>query len=93
MQMIGFLVMAYFVYIIESQKDGTYYIGSTKDLSDRMERHNQGRSKYTKAKRPWKLVFSEKFPNRSAAVKREQQIKRRKARNYIENLIRASRQA
>lgn len=41
--------MAYFVYILQSVKDHSYYIGSTQDLSSRIERHNQGRSKYTKA--------------------------------------------
>ena len=84
--------MAYFVYIIKSQKDGTYYVGSTQNVEERLERHNQGRSKYTKAKKPWKLVYYEEQPDRSAAVKRERQIKNRKDRNYIENLIRASRQ-
>ena len=83
--------MAYFVYILESLRDGTYYVGSTNNLSDRLERHNQGRSRYTKVKRPWILVFSEKFPDRSAAVKREQEIKRRKSSDYIEGLVRASR--
>jgi len=85
--------MPYFVYILESLTDGTYYVGSTNNLSDRLERHNQGRSKYTKAKRPWQLIFSEKFPDRSAAVKRELEIKKRKDRTYIERLVRASRQA
>ncbi len=85
--------MTYFVYILESLRDGTYYVGSTNDLPDRLERHNQGRSRYTKVKRPWMLVFAEKFPDRSAAVKREQEIKRRKSRDYIENLVRASRHA
>ena len=84
--------MPYFVYILESLTDGTYYVGSTNNLSDRLERHNQGRSKYTKAKRPWRLIFSEPFPDRSAAVKKELQIKRRKDKTYIERLVRASRQ-
>ena len=39
--------MKYFVYIIESLKDGSYYVGSTQNLSEIMERHNQGRSTYT----------------------------------------------
>ena len=60
--------MAYFVYIIESLKDGSYYIGSTKDLAERLERHNQGRSKYTKAKRTWKLTYFEEHKDRSEAV-------------------------
>jgi putative endonuclease len=51
--------MANYVYIIQSLQDGTYYVGSTQALRKRLDRHNQGRSKYTKNKRPWKLVYSE----------------------------------
>ena len=83
--------MAYFVYILQSLKDRSYYIGSTQDLSSRIERHNQGRSKYTKAKRPWELVYSEEFPDRASAVNRENEIKSRKRRSFIEDLVRTSR--
>ena len=83
--------MSYFVYIIHSQKDGSYYVGSTQDVSQRLERHNQGRSKYTKSKRPWRLVYQEEHPDRSSAVKRENEIKGRKSRQYVENLVRTSR--
>jgi putative endonuclease len=85
--------MTYFVYIIDSLKDGTYYVGSTRDLNERIERHNQGRSKYTKAKKPWKIVFCEKHPDRSRASIREKEIKSRKSKSHIETLVRASRQA
>ena len=83
--------MPYYVYIIQSELDGSYYTGSTQDLSERIERHNQGRSKYTKAKRPWKLVYSEEHNDRSAAVNRESALKRRKSRDYIDKLVRTSR--
>jgi len=85
--------MAYFVYIIESLKDGTYYVGSTQNLTERLERHNQGRSTYTKGKRPWKLLYSEEHPDRSSASIREKEIKSRKSKSYIKTLVRASRQA
>jgi len=83
--------MPYYVYILQSLKDGTYYIGSTRNLEERLERHNQGRSKYTKAKRPWKLVYHEEYPNRSKAVRRENAIKGQKSTESIEALIRTSR--
>jgi len=82
--------MTYFVYIIQSARDSSYYIGSTQDLEERLSRHNQGRSKYTKNKRPWKLVYSEKFSDRSSAVKRENQIKRQKRKEFIEKLFKNS---
>jgi putative endonuclease len=82
--------MPFYVYILQSLKDGSYYIGSTNNLEDRVERHNQGRSQYTKLRRPWKLVYSEDYPDRSSAVKRELEIKKRKSKEFIENLIECS---
>jgi putative endonuclease len=67
--------MAYYVYILQSELDESFYIGSTQNLDERMQRHNQGRFVYTKAKRPWKLVYFEKYPDRSSVVERENQIK------------------
>lgn len=79
--------MPYYVYILQSELDGSYYVGSTKDLDERLHRNNQGRSQHTKVKRPWKLVYYKEFSDRSSAVKRENQIKRRKDKEFIETLI------
>ncbi|MBW1981162.1 MAG: GIY-YIG nuclease family protein [Deltaproteobacteria bacterium] len=59
--------MPYFVYILQSQKDGSYYVGSTQEVEERLCRHNEGRSSYTRAKRPWQLVYKEEFSSRSEA--------------------------
>ena len=85
--------MPFFVYILKSTFDGSYYVGPTVDIKERLNRHNQGRSTFTKSKRPWCLIYQEKHPNRSSAMKRESQIKNRKSRAYIETLIRTSHQA
>ena len=79
--------MPYHVYILQSIKDKTYYVGSTNNLKDRIMRHNEGRVSYTKARRPWKLVYFEEHPNRSSAAKRETEIKGHKRRSFIEALI------
>ena len=79
--------MPYYVYIIQSQTDESYCIGTSRDLTERIERHNQGRSKYTKPKRPWNLVYIEEHPDRSSAMKREYAIKRRKSKDYLAKLI------
>jgi len=79
--------MAFYVYIIQSELDRSYYIGSTQDLDERLRRHNQGRSTYTKAKRPWKLVYYEEFIDRSSAMKREREIKRQRSKKFIEALV------
>jgi len=85
--------MTHFVYIIQSLKDGSYYIGSAQNLEERLARHNQGRSQYTRSKRPWEMVFIEEFPDKSTAAKREQEIKSRKSKAYIEKLVRTPHQS
>jgi len=77
----------YYVYILKSLKDNSYYIGQTSNLENRVEQHNRGKSSYTKRKSPWKLVHYEKFHSRKEAMKRERDIKRKKSRKYIDNLI------
>jgi putative endonuclease len=83
--------MSFYVYILQSELDGSYYIGSTQDLQSRLERHNQGRVKYTRPRRLWRLVYSEEHPDRSSAVKRENEIKAKKRKTFIESLVRTSR--
>jgi putative endonuclease len=51
--------MPFFVYILQSEIDESYYVGSCGDLGERLRRHNEGRSLYTKTKLPWKLVYTE----------------------------------
>jgi len=81
--------MTFSVYILESLKDGSYYVGSTNNLEDRLKRHNKGRVAYTKPKRPWKLVYSEEHPDRSSAAKKEYEIKKHKRIEFIETLIKS----
>jgi putative endonuclease len=69
--------MSYFVYILECS-DGSLYTGITKDLVKRLEEHNTSSkgAKYTKARRPVKLVYKESSLDRSSASKREYAIKK-----------------
>lgn len=66
---------AWYVYILRCS-DRTYYTGITTDLLRRLAEHNAGRgAKYTHPRRPVVLVYSEPARSRSAAAKREYQIK------------------
>lgn len=57
--------------------DGTLYTGSTNRLEQRVLAHAQGRgAKYTRSRRPVELIYQEKAADRSAALRREAQIKR-----------------
>ena len=66
----------YSLYIIKC-KDNTLYTGIALDLDKRIKEHNSSKlgAKYTKARRPVKLVYSKKFRNRSTASKAEAKIK------------------
>ena len=59
------------VYIIYSEKLDLFYVGSTANLIDRINRHNNGRSKYTKKGIPWHIVYSMKYESRSDAYNAE----------------------
>ena len=80
--------MEYFVYILKC-KDGTLYTGITTDVKRRLGEHN-GKdatkklgAKYTKARRPVKLVFEDRFKNRSEALKEESRIKKLKREDKL----------
>ena len=67
--------MPHFVYLLECA-DGSFYCGYTVHLEKRILAHNKGTgAKYTRGRRPVKLVYQEKFSSRSAALKREAHIK------------------
>jgi putative endonuclease len=78
---------SFFVYILQSMKDFSFYVGQCDDLDGRMSQHTDRLSKYTSAKVPWKLVYFERFPTRSEAIKREVAIKKKKSRKYLEQLV------
>lgn len=65
----------YYVYILQSIKDKSLYIGYTTDLKKRFAEHNNGLSLATKYKRPYKLLFYEAFTNRIDAKHREVYLK------------------
>ncbi|WP_297090952.1 GIY-YIG nuclease family protein [uncultured Draconibacterium sp.] len=77
----------YYCYILHSLKLQKYYIGSTGNLEERLQRHNNSKRGFTSTGKPWLLVYSEEFEDRSAAVKRELQLKKWKSRKAIEELI------
>ena len=77
----------FWVYVLQSLKDGSLYIGNTTDLKRRLKQHNHGRSLYTKAYSPWKIVYYETIDSRSEAFKREQFLKSGTGRKIVKELI------
>lgn len=68
---------AWFVYIVQCA-DRSFYTGIARDVLKRNVEHNSphGGAKYTRARQPVSLVYSESHTSRSSALKREHQIKR-----------------
>lgn len=65
-----------YVYILRC-KDDSLYTGWCVDLEKRLALHNSGKgAKYTRSKRPCKLVYYEEIDNKSEALKREIAIKK-----------------
>jgi len=69
--------MSYYVYIVKCSDD-TLYTGIATDIKRRVEEHNSSTkgAKYTKTRRPVKLMYSEELEDRSSATKREIAVKK-----------------
>jgi putative endonuclease len=70
--------MTFFVYILRTSSN-TLYIGQTNNLEKRLKEHRSKKSKsakYTRYFSSVELVYSEKYPTRSEAMKREWQLKK-----------------
>lgn len=64
------------VYIIQG-KDEKLYTGITTDLSRRLAEHDSGHGgRFTRCRGPFKLIYKQQVPDRSAALKREAAIKK-----------------
>jgi putative endonuclease len=73
----------FYIYVLQSLKDDTYYVGYTKDVSQRLNTHNRGKVKYTKAHLPYKLIYTEEYKTIKNAKTREIEIKSLKNIKYF----------
>ena len=77
----------YYIYVLRSLIHSTRYVGSTEDISKRLAEHNSGKCRYTSGRKPWRLVYEEKFALRSEAIKREKFLKSGQGRKYLDSLL------
>ena len=82
--------MPFFVYILLNP-EGKTYVGQTADLDQRLAQHNDPDCRLTlHTKRhtgSWRLLHSEVFPSRSAAMHRERELKSGKGREWIRRVL------
>ncbi len=76
-----------YTYILKSLKDSGYYVGITKDINERLKKHNEGGVSSTKNRKPFKLVKYECFGSYLQARKREKEIKAYKGGVQFKELV------
>jgi len=65
----------YYVYLLKSESNQSYYIGYSSDLKKRLAEHHQGKVFSTKRYAPWTLIYYESFFDEARAKEREQKLK------------------
>ncbi len=78
----------FYVYILQSRKDGQFYIGFTKNLKKRIKDHNTGGTKSTKSRKPLKLIYYEAHRSEKDARRREKYFKTNKGKSTLKQMIR-----
>lgn len=77
----------HYVYVFKSLADKKFYTGYTSDMERRIEEHNSGRSKSTKWRRPFRLIYFEGCSNIKDTMKREKYLKTTYGKRYIKNRL------
>jgi len=79
--------MNYFVYVLESNKDGKRYIGITGNLARRLKQHANGSVRSTRNRRPLKVKYKERYSDRLSARKREKYFKSAAGRRFLKKHV------
>ncbi len=78
----------HYVYVMRGPKQ--FYIGYSSDLRKRFSSHGRGKSKSTKNRGPWRLVYYEACVSKKDALMRERYLKTAWGKRYIKNRIKYS---
>ena len=87
-----FAELSYWVYILYSESISSYYKGQTRDLDNRLFRHNNGYEKSTKNGRPWRLVWKTEKNDRSEASILERKLKNMSRQKLLDFINKSSKQ-
>ena len=77
----------YFVYILQSDKDGKFYVGYTNNIRRRVDEHNNGEVSITKHRRPFRLVYLEGYLNQQDATASEKFFKTGWGRTHLKKVL------
>ena len=76
-----------YVYVLVSQLDKKWYIGCTSDIAKRLNLHNSGKVRSTRARRPFQLLYSEQFVDKYEAFRNERFYKTAKGKRVLKKKI------
>ena len=74
-------------YILQSKTTQRYYIGYTSNLTQRLTKHNNRGSRWTKYGIPWIIVYTKMFTTKREAIQHEHLLKKLENRNFLEQMI------
>ncbi len=77
----------YFIYLLESEKSGIWYVGLSANPKSRLLQHNQGKSKFTSGHIPWSLLYTEKAGNLEQARKAEKYYKSAAGKRRLKRIL------
>ncbi len=77
----------FYSYILKSESDGRMYTGFTSDLRKRFKEHITGKSRYTKNRGPYKLIYYEACINEQDAKERELYLKGGRGKRFIKSRL------
>lgn len=77
----------YYVYVLQSKKDRKWYTGFTDDLRKRFIEHNANKSRYTKNRGPFDLIYYEACKHKGDAKAREIYLKTGMGKRYLRNRL------
>jgi len=79
----------YYTYVLQSEKDDEFYVGFTKDLKLRFEKHSKGQVESTRDRRPLNLIYYEACLSQDDASKREKYLKSYNGRMFLKNRLKS----
>ena len=79
----------YYTYVLQSETDGNFYAGFTKNLKLRFGEHCKGLVESTKDRRPLKLIYYEASLKQEDALKRERYFKTYNGKRFLHNRLKS----
>lgn len=76
------------IYVLKSLKNAKRYVGFTsKSAQERLVEHNSGKNSFTRQNKPFMLIYTEEYPTKTEAMKREKFLKSGQGRKFLDQIV------